>query len=561
MLMLIRRILLVCNQSMQCSPLKVTIAPGQSDTVAQGDFVQTDADVVVQQVTFDRAQPLGVQVIVRVRIGSGQHVPVPAAVPRGQPYRIEFTVVAAPNAATFDTTIQVTLVIKQQDGSPCWDCTFPLELHVRPQVECDCPPNGRQYAINLTACIGTVRDTTLRTDFLNANRQCKYQLIIQPNQQVDPSELSIVALTTAQRQSIDLYAGQRLDSIRIRLSPRQSRTYRETFQIRIFRDTPQGQQLCDSMITVAVTATSASPSFEIDTARSTLFQRGPSGYQPDTLENCIQRDDRARSIGTLCIRNTSACQLDGTFELLQTGSMFTLEGIERVPITNKRITIGPDSIVCVQVRFRPDSPSVMPFGRCGPLQRNFRTNLAVRSGTQLVSVPVYGYALPDVECASKATAVLYEFGVQDANRTRHFITINIDKTKNDNVLIISEQLDGQTDSVEIYVERIITTGPPPNDANITSAVLATGSRSGVKFNIVGQNFLSLPRDICQLFDQYHCSFDPTRWTMRQTVREGDLLIFEYNGTYGILWIKKLSWSNRTVQTLPQVEVLTCYPFD
>jgi len=519
--------------------------------------VQTDGDVVVQQVTFDRPLPPGVQVIVRVRIGNGPPVPIPAAVPQGQPYRIEFTVVAAPTATTLDTLLGATIVVTAQNGSPCWDCTFPFEVHVRPLLQCDCPPSGKQYAVNLTACIGTVRDTTLRVDFLNPNTQCSYRLVVQPNRQEDPSELSIVALNATPGQSFDLYAGQRLESIRIRFAPRAARTYREQFVIRVFRQTAQGLQLCDSMITVDVTATSDAPRFEIDSARSTLFRPGPRGYEPDTLENCTMRDDPVRSIGTLCIRNTSGCALTMTAELQQTSGVFVL-----VPVPPQGgTTIQPGDTACFTVRFVPTQAAVYPLGRCAPEQRNFRGTIALRSGNQSAFVPVFGYASLDVECSSKATAVLYKFGVQDSNGTRYFITINIIESDRDNRLVIGEQLDGRTDSVDIYVEQLVTVGPPPNDGNITSAVLATGAAARVEFNIVAQNMLGLPMDICELFNQYGCSFNPAQWTNRLTVREGDLLLFRKNRSYGILWVKKLSWSNRSPQALPQVEVLTCYPFN
>jgi hypothetical protein len=64
-----------------------------------------------------------------------------------------------------------------------------------------------------------------------------------------------------------------------------------------------------------------------------------------------------------------------------------------------------------------------------------------------------------------------------------------------------------------------------------------------------------------LFNQYGCSFDPTQWTRQPTVREGDIVLFRFGQSYGIMWVKKLSWSNRSTQALPQVEVLTCYPFN
>jgi hypothetical protein len=555
-LTLIRRIPIACTQSVQCSPLKGTVAPGQSDTVSQGDFIQTDADVVVQQVTFDRPLPPGVQVIVRVRIGNGPPVPVPATVPQGQPYRIEFTVVAAPSATTLDTVLETTIVVTQQNGTPCWECTFPIELHVRPQLQCDCPPSGKQYSVTLTACIGTVRDTVLRVDFLNPNTQCSYRLVVQPNQQEDPSELSIIALRVKQHDITDLLAGQRLRSILIRFAPRSARTYRERFVIRVFRQTAQGLQLCDSMIVVDVTATSDAPRFEIDSARSTLFRPGPRGYEPDTLKNCTLRDDPLRSKGRLCIRNTSGCALTLGAELQQASGVFALEGG-----SPQGVTILPGDTACFTVRFLPTQSAVYPLGRCAPEQRNFRAMIALRSGNQSAVVPVFGYANLDVECSSKATAVLYQFGVQDSNGTRYYITINIVHSDRENRLLIGEQLDGRTDSVEIYVAQLMTIGPPPNDANITSAVLATGAASGVEFNIVAQNMLDLPMDICELFNQYACSFNPTRWTNRPTVREGDVLLFRFGGSYGILWVKKLSWSNRSLQALPQVEVLTCYPFN
>jgi len=555
-LTLIRRIPVSCVQPTQCSPLAVTVAPGKSVTVAQGDFIQTDADVIVDQVLFNPQLPPGIQVTVRVRIGNGQPQPIPTRVPRGQPYRIELTVVALPTASKRDTTLQVTFIIKQQDGSPCWDCTVPFELHVRPELECDCPPN-QLYAVTLTACIGTVRDTTLPVDFLNQNTQCALRLQVQPNRRENPAELGIVALNATPGQSLILLAGQRLTSVRIRFAPRQSRTYSDTFTIRIFRQTAQGEQLCDSLIRIAVTATSANPLFEIDTARSTLFRRGPGGYEPDTLENCTQRDDPVRSIGTLCLRNTSGCDVDISLDLFQSYGVFVLDQNQQ----SLQVKLRPNDTICVPVRFRPTQSAVYPFGRCGAAQRNFRASVIVRSSNQSVTVPVFGYASVDYECSSKATAVLYEFGTQDANGTRYYITINILQSDVENTLIINEQLDGRTDSVEIYVERLVTVGPPPNDANITSAVLATGTVSGVEFNIVNRNLFALPMDICVLFDQYRCSFDPSQWTRRPTVREGDLLLFRFGNSYGILWVKKLSWSNRSIQALPQVEVLTCYPFD
>lgn len=555
-LLLIRRFSVTCQQPVPCTDLRVQLSPGQTAIVSQGDFVQADADVTIQQVRTTGQLPPGVQVSIRVRVANGNPQPPPLNVPRGQPYRIEFVVSAAATAPALDTTIQATIVVSQQNGQPCWQCTFPIRIEVRPQLLCDCPQQGIQLAASLSACIGTVRDTTIRVGLLNPNQQCSYRIQVQPNRSENPAELSIAVLNSTPGQAITIPPGGRLDSLTIRFSPRQARVYREAFVLRIFRETAQGLQRCDSVVTMDVIATSSTPSFAIDSARSTLFQYQQNRSVPDTLENCASRDDPRRSRGTLCIRNTSTCALQVTVELQLSSGVFSLEGG-----SPRNVVIQPGRDTCLTVRFTPTPATVYPQGRCNPAQRDFGGQLVVRSNSQTAQVPVYGFADLDVQCASKATAALYEFGTQDANGTRYFITINILQTQQENTLLINEQLDGRTDSVEIYVLRINTSGPPPNDANITSAVLATGSASGVEFNIVARNMLSLPSDICQLFNQYGCSFDPSQWTQQPTVAEGDLLLFRFGGYYGILWVKKLSWSNRSGQALPQVEVLTCYPFN
>ncbi|MCX7930615.1 MAG: hypothetical protein N2663_07850 [Chlorobi bacterium] len=554
-LTLLRQFPVACNQSVPCSDLDVRLAPGRTDTAAQGDFVQTDADVIIQQVIITGQVPAGVQVVPRVRVGNGAPQAPPVSVPRGQPYRIEFVVSASASASTVDTTLQATIVVVQSGGAPCWQCTFPMRIQVRPEQLCDCPQAGIRRTAIITACIGTSRDTTIAIGLINTNQQCNLSIVVQPNQRENINELSIVQLNNIAGQSIIIPANRRLDSIRIRFTPQQARTYRETFILRIYRQTAQGLQLCDSSIVIDVTGTSGQPSFGIDSARSTIFQFGQNGYQPDTLVNCTTRDDPRNSRGTLCIRNTSSCLLSGNVRL-QGSSLFTIEG--GAPVS---LRLQPGADTCITVAFIPTTAAVYPLGRCSPAQRNFSATVIVSSSNQTATVPVYGYANLDVQCASKATAALYEFGTQDANGTRYFITINIVQSQTENTLLISEQLDGRPDSVEIYVQRIITTGPPPNDANISSAILATGSASGVEFNIVARNMLSLPQDICLLFNQYGCSFDPTQWTRQPTVREGDILLFRFGGSYGILWVKKLSWSNRSTQALPQVEVLTCYPFN
>lgn len=555
-LVLIRRFPVLCSQPVPCAELRVQLAPGQTTTVAQGDFVQTDVDVTIQQVSITGQLPPGVQVSIRVRVDGGAPQSPPVNIARGHSYRIEFLVTAAASAPAIDTTLQATIVVVQQNGQPCWQCTFPIRVEVHPQLLCDCPQQGIQLLASLSACIGTVRDTTVRIGLLNPNQQCSYRIQVQPNRRENPAELSVVALNGIVGQGITLQPGGRLDSVTIRFSPQQARTYRETFVLRVFRETTQGLQLCDSAITIDVTATSSTPSFAIDSARSTLFQSQQNRYVSDTLENCATRDEPRGSRGTLCIRNTSGCALQAAVTLQAPAGVFTVEG--GYP---HNVVILPGRDTCIAVKFRPTPATVYPLGRCNPAQRDFQAQLVVQSANQTVQVPVFGYADMDVQCASKATAVLYEFGTQDANGSHYFITINILQTQQENTLLINEQLDGRTDSVEIYVLRINTSGPPPNDANITSAVLATGSASGVEFNIVARNMLSLPSDICQLFNQYGCSFDPTQWTQQPTVREGDLLLFRFGGYYGILWVKKLSWSNRSGQALPQVEVLTCYPFN
>lgn len=551
-LALVRQFPVACNQPAPCSDLSVQLAPGSTSTATQGDFVQTDEDVIVQQASVSGQLPPGVQVAVRVRIGSGASQTPPVQVPRGQPYRIEFVVTAAPSAQSVDTTLQVTVVVVRADGSPCWQCTFALRIVVRQPILCDCPPNGVRRSLSISACIGSVRDTTIAIGLVNESQQCILRVVVEPNRTENVAELSILRLYGTGTKS-GIPPGGRLDSLTIRFAPTQARTYRETFVIRLYRPTPQGMQACDSTITIDVTATSANPSFAIDSVRSTIFQFAQNRYQPDTLVNCTTRDD-PRSRGTLCIRNTSSCVLSGTIQL-QGSSLFAIDSNNRS--VNLRLQPGADT--CITVAFEPTTSAVYPLGRCNPAQRNFSATVIVRTANQTATVPVYGYAELDVQCATKATAVLYEFGTQDANGTRYFITLDI--LPNENTLIINEQPDGNTDSVEIYVQRIVTTGPPPNDANITSAVLATGNVSQVEFNIVARNVLTLPQDICLLFNQYGCSFDPTQWTRQPTVREGDIVLFRFGQSYGIMWVKKLSWSNRSTQALPQVEVLTCYPFN
>ncbi|MCS7000483.1 MAG: hypothetical protein RML15_07325 [Bacteroidota bacterium] len=552
---LIRQYAVVCGQPAPCSDVRVQCAPGQTVVVAQGDFVQNDAEVRVEQVRVG-ALPPGVQVVARVRVGNQAPQQPPVTVPQGQPYRIEFNVSVDRSAPATNATVQVTIVVVQRDGTPCWQCTFDMSLEVRPLAICDCPQRAIRVDAQLSACLGTVRDTTVRIGLVNPNQQCSYRIQVQPNRTEDPAELSIVALNTVPGQSVVVPPGGRLDSVRIRFAPQRARVYRETFVLQIFRETARGLQPCDSAVLINVTAISAAATFAIDTARSTLFRQQQNGYVSDTLENCATRNDPRSSRGTLCIRNTSPCTVELGAELQGAGGVFSLEGRN-----SATIQLPPGEDTCLTVAFVPTAAAVYPRGRCNPAQRNFQATLTLRQGSQLVQVPVYGYAELDVACASKATAALYEFGAQDANGTRYYITINIVQSQQDNTLLINEQLDGQTDSVEIYVLRITTVGPPPNDANITTAVLATGRASQVEFNIVARNIAALPQDICQLFNQYGCSFDPTQWTLQPTVREGDILLFRFGSSYGILWVKKLSWSNRSPQALPQVEVLTCYPFN
>jgi hypothetical protein len=551
-LTLVRQMSVVCNQPVPCSDMLLELAPGQTKTVVQGDFMQSDASVIVQQLGGLPQVVGGVTITSGVRVG-GQLRTLPTPVPQGQPYSIEITGIASATASALDTTLSVTLTISDQSGNLCWECTFLLRIRVRPQQLCDCPQQ-KQLDTTISACVNSTTLATIRIGApFNQNQQCNLRIQVQPNQTEDPAELSIVQLNTTQGTGIVLLPGQQLDSLVVRFSPRLVRTYRETFVLRIIRSTPQGDVLCDSIVTVRVTATSSTPVFAIDSARSTLFQFLQNRYVPDTLEACVTRTpDPTRGSGTLCIRNVSACTLDLSVALQQSAALFAIEGNPAV------LRIPPNKDTCIRIVFNPNLSSVYPAGRCNPALQNFGAMVILRSATQTASVPVFGHAELDVACATKAAAVLYEFGAQDANGTRYFLVLNILPTEN--TLVINEQTDGRTDSVEIYVQRINTAGPPPNDANITSAVLATGSQSNVEFNIVARGLAGLPQDICVLFNQYGCSFDPTQWTQQPVVREGDLLLFRYGPYYGILWIKKLSWSNRSSQALPQVEILTCYPF-
>jgi hypothetical protein len=548
---LVRQISVSCNQPVPCSDMLLELAPGQTKTVVQGDFVQGNASVFVQQLGGIPPVVGGVTITSGVRVG-GQLRTLPAPVPQGQPYSIEITGTASATASALDTTLSVTLTIRDSSNNLCWECTFLLRIHVRPQLICDCPPQN-QLDTTIYACVNTTTQTTIRIGApYNLNQQCNLRIQVQPNQTEDRAELSIVQLNSTQGTGIVLLPGQRLDSLVVRFSPRRERTYRENFVLRIIRITPQGEILCDSIVTVRVTAISSTPVFAIDSSKSTVFKNQQNGYVLDTLKDCaVLKPAPDIGIRRLCIKNVSTCTLDLNVALQQSVPLFSIVG-------DSNVRIPPNQDACIVIMFDSDLASVYPQGRCNPDQRNFSATVILRSQTQTARVPVYGQADVSPTCASKATSLLYTFGAQDANGARYHLVVKINPEEN--ALSSGEQADTKSDSADIYVESISTVGPPPSDANITSAVLAIGSLSNLQLNLVARGVYGLSPGLCELFDRYGCSFDERNWTRRLQVLEGDILLFRFRQFYGILWVKKLSWSNRSSQALPQLEIETCYPF-
>lgn len=546
-----------CTAATSCKDVEITIEPRilAKKSVSEGDFVQTDGPVTISAVTGVPNNIGNISSNVNIVVPGSNNQSIPATMNQNQRFRVQFNFDATNQTRSIDTTFPVTITALQ-NGQPCWTCTFNLHLIVKIDLQCDCPAQGKTLVIPAVGqhvvCVGDkAKDTTFAVNMRNDNKDCG--LLFELNHSALTESLNDVAIAAMNDTPTERYLvspGAVLNTITIRFQPQTAKQFRQTFRFNIFRQTTSGLVKCDSLLTIFYNGEGGLPAFVIDTANSTIFMRSGPGYISDTLRQCTARKDPQRGTRRICISNPGSCELNVDLSLVGgDNSLFSMD--------SQYVKIPAGKSACMDIHFNPKTSDVYPNGRCTPPRLNFATTIRMQSNVGTKTAPVIGKAEPDVQCAGKATMTAFQFGAVDAAGTTYYIVLDIQQ---DNTIVNGEQQDGNTDSVKIYVRTINTTGPPPNDANITSAILATGTGIPVEYNIV-DNKLVLNKDICQLFNDYGCNFNNASWTTQPTVREGDILLFRYKGSYGIMWIKKLSWSNRGPQAIPQVEGLVCYPFN
>ncbi len=543
-----------CNGSTNCKDLSLTIEPPvrTRDTVAQGDLIQTDGPITITSVSGIPGNFSNIGILTSVfNVNSGVSQGIPATIPQNTPYRIRFDVDASSSTASVDTVFTVT-VTASQNGVPCWSCTFDVRLIVKRQSNCDCPTKGMQFTMGPdTSCVNVLKMDTLKNIALaNTSADCQLQLVLDHSKLTEPiSEVWVSQMNAQLGEQILLPSGSSLNSVIVNFQPQSSRNYNQNFVFTMFRVSKTGQiTRCDSTLQIRFRGTGGNPLFAIDSAGSSIFVRNGSSYRSDTLKQCTIHPDPNTGQGRLCLMNPGNCPLVVDLSIINGSSVFSID--------TTVLTIPAGKSQCITVTFQPSNSDVYPAGRCTPPIRNFNGAIRASSSFGSATIPLLGFADLDVNCAGKAVLIAPKFGARDVAGINYFITLDI---LQDNTITNGEQSNGLTDSVKIFVKDIITSGPPPNDANITSAVLSTGQFQRVKFYWKA-NLKSLPSDICQLFNTYGCP-TPNNALTDQPVVEGDILIFEYKGSYGILWIKKLAWSDHTNNALPQVEGLVCYPFN
>ncbi len=549
-----RTVQVQCNGATTCKDVLVTIEPPVTtrDTVSEGDFIQTDGPITISSISGvpGNFNGIGIQTSI-LNVNSGAVLTVPGTIAQNTPYRIRFDVDASTSAAAVDTVFVVT-VTATQNGQPCWVCVFNLRIVVKQQTNCQCPNTGMHFVVGPdTSCINTLKlDTLKNINLSNTSADCSLQLVLDHSKLSEPvSEAWVSAMNSQLGDQILLQPGATLGSVTISFQPQSSRSYNQNFVFTMYRMSKTGEVTrCDSTLTILYKGVGGNPTFAVDSASSTIFKNNGFSYVSDTLKQCTLHPNATTGSRRLCLRNDGTCTLNVDLSVLKGASVFTLD--------SNSLSIPPHSVQCVGVNFKPSNADVYANGRCNPPQLDFNGQIKATSNYGSAVVPVVGQAQPDISCAGKAELVAPKFGAKDVNNVTYYITLDI---LADNTVTNGEQANGVTDSVKIFVKDITTTGGPPNDANITAATLSTGQFQTVKYYKVA-NLASLPADICSLFNVYGCP-TPTNGLTDQPVIEGDLLIFEYKGLYGIMWIKKLAWSDHSANALPQVEGLVCYPFN
>lgn len=544
-----KEITVTCGSAPACSDVEMFIEPPLTtlDTTEQGDFVVPGNAVVVRSVNFAPALPPEIRFEVVV---NNAVVAMPASVPAGTPFKVRFVGGPATTARQIDDNYAVTLVTENVSGQPCWTCSFNLRYRVVPTTPCDCPALRRDTVPKTpdTVCVNDRKDSTFVLNIANPNQDCDLIYELDMDSLTEPfNEVRLTSIGSGST-TVSVPPGGTLSDIGVRFEPQARRGYLQRFYFRVSRNTPTGIVPCADPLIVYYRGRGGLPICVIDSAASTIFRRVGANYRVDTLRNCIGIVDSATT-KTLVMRNDGECPL--TVDLASNDGQFT--------VSPGSIDLKGGERKTVSLYFKPLAANVYPGGRCTTPQyvQNTRLDMTGCIGT---GIDLVGRASTEQECANKQPFSAFKYDTTDATGSRWRTVIDI---LTDNRLVILDNKRPTLDSVAFFVQNIAVTGVSPS-GTINSAVLGSGpAPSGgcwAQYAKVATGVLSLPQDICDLFQQYGCGTLPA-FTCSVTVNTGDILIFQRGSNYGILWIQKLDWANNSSQALPQVEAQVCYPFN
>lgn len=545
---LIYREYTACNSAPECPVLDIAVDPPTtpSRSATMGPFVQSDQPIVVSDV-FLVPQPDPAKIRTTLFV-NGVPATLPASIPIGTPYEIRFDVTYTEADGVVDELFVATLVVDRAGGGTCWQCTSLVSVKSRPQTPCDCPPDttfvlGAPNRIGV--CTGQTKDTTIALNLTNTNTECALIYRLRTSAlPVSTDDVDLLRMNGSRRTQITIPPGETLDSITVRMSPTTNGIFDQRFVFDVIKQTQTGQEPCPDPLVVEVRVDAGLPTCRIDFAASSLFRQNGNVWETVPLENCVGLTTVSPlRQKTIVIRNDGQCPV--TINLTSPDPQFVY--------TPTEATIPPNGSVTVRIHFQPDPSRVYPTSRCGPRVSTFPSTLSF-AGCLVETHPIRGVVLDPDECAIATTPTLYQHGATD-NAGRRWITV-LDILRDR----IELKENATLDTAAIYVRSIATTGAP-NVGSVNAARLESfqdASGCWVLFHKIPVNLLSLSKPICEIFGDFICPVLPTGDCSVDVVA-GDVVIFERNGLYGIIWIKNLSWSNRSATALPQVEMELCYP--
>jgi hypothetical protein len=433
----------------------------------------------------------------------------------------------SPTGGSFTEQMSISIAVAN-----CTTCRCPQEdLRVdRTAIDTVCIDNPESISLDLGSIVNS-GDPECVWEFERLNGFTSPDIRIDR----DPSSLS--------------GGGNRLGAMQIRFAPTRRALYTDSaiYQLRI-RNTRTGEVSQCKRLIVIFRGYGGQGVCNIDMAGSSFFRFNATTnrYEADTLFQCVSTSGEAKS---LCIQNTGECDLTIDASILIDPNLFS--------VSPSRLVIPRGKRQCFSLSFLPDLNDVYPIGRNNPPRLDFSDSLRL-TGCTPQSFPLIGRARPT--CAKPSNFIAPQYGQKDSSGTTWQIVIGIN---NDNSLSVGPNPSGSTDSVAVFVQSITTGGPPPNGA-VTGARLSTGkvgTSCYAQFKLV-DNRNPLPQPICALFNIYsgNIPVDAT-WVCDVDIKLGDILLFERNGFYGIMWVKKLSYREQNNVSIPQVEIDVCYPFN